>query len=85
LDSVFEIFRTAPSAGERAGSGLGLAIVKAAMEARGGTVSVASSLGRGTVFTLRFPLLLGPPTALRDAGSDSTDRDPLDELVDVGS
>lgn len=83
LDSVFEIFRTASTAGERAGSGLGLAIVKAAMEARGGTVSVASSLGRGTTFTLRFPVQPAPRTPRAEAASDSTDSDALDETVDI--
>ncbi|TFD87116.1 HAMP domain-containing histidine kinase [Cryobacterium lactosi] len=57
LDTVFEIFHTSSTAGERAGSGLGLAIVRAAMQARGGTVSAASTLGCGTTFTLRIPLL----------------------------
>ena len=83
LDSVFEIFRTASTAGERAGSGLGLAIVKAAMEARGGTVSVASSPGRGTTFTLRFPVQPAPPTPRAAVASDSADRDALNETVDI--
>jgi two-component system OmpR family sensor kinase len=36
------------------GSGLGLSIVDAVMRAHGGTVSVASDLGKGAVFTLQF-------------------------------
>ena len=83
LGSVFEIFRTASTAGERAGSGLGLAIVKAAMEARGGTVSVASCLGRGTTFTLRFPVQPASPTARAELAIDSADRDALNESVDI--
>lgn len=85
LDTVFEIFRTASTAGERAGSGLGLAIVRAAMEARDGTVSVASSLGRGTTFTLRLPVQPAPPAQLAEPASDSAGRDPLTGLVDVRS
>ncbi len=85
LDTVFETFRTGSTAGERAGSGLGLAIVKAATEARGGTISVASSLGRGTSFTLRLPLHPAPPTPLAEPASNSTDRDPFDESADVRS
>ncbi len=84
LDTIFETFRTGSTAGERAGSGLGLAIVKAVTEARGGSVSVDSSLGRGTAFTLRFPLLPAPPVPPGEA-SAVADRDPLNEAVDVGS
>ncbi|MDD0858470.1 sensor histidine kinase [Arthrobacter alpinus] len=63
LDTIFDTFRTGATAGERAGSGLGLAIVKAVAEARGGTVSVASSLGRGTTH---------PPIPAADRAADPT-------------
>ncbi|MBG0741517.1 HAMP domain-containing histidine kinase [Paeniglutamicibacter antarcticus] len=85
LDTVFEIFRTASTAGERAGSGLGLAIVKAATEARGGTVSVASSLGHGTTFTLRLPVQPSPLTPVGETAYDPADRGPLNEPVDFRS
>ncbi|TFC25198.1 HAMP domain-containing histidine kinase [Cryobacterium sp. TMT1-3] len=81
LASIFEIFRTASTAGERAGSGLGLSIVKAAMEARDGTVSVASSLGHGTTFTLRFPVQPASLTPRPELTSDAADRGPLNEAV----
>ncbi len=84
LDTIFETFRTGSTAGERAGSGLGLAIVKAVTEARGGSVSVTSSLGRGTSFTLRFPLLPAQPVPPGEP-SAVADRGPLNEAVDVGS
>lgn len=80
LDTVFDIFRTASTAGERAGSGLGLAIVKAATEARGGTVSVTSTLGGGTTFTLRLPAV---PIPMEDHAADAADSESLGELTDV--
>ncbi len=42
------------------GAGLGLSIVKRHIEAQGGSVSVESSKGRGTRFTLRLPTVSEP-------------------------
>jgi signal transduction histidine kinase len=42
-------------AAEREGTGLGLALTKGFVALHGGTVSVASTLGEGSTFTLRFP------------------------------
>ena len=52
---IFDTFRTGSGAGDRGGSGLGLAIVAAVVEARGGSVEVASAVGSGTRFTIRCP------------------------------
>lgn len=57
LPQLFERFYRVDTARGRAqgGAGLGLSIVKAIIEAHGGTVGVASELGRGSVFTIRLP------------------------------
>ncbi len=40
------------------GHGLGLSIVKNLIELNGGTIDVASEVGKGTTFTLRFPIFI---------------------------
>jgi signal transduction histidine kinase len=55
LPHVFERFYRADPARPAGGTGLGLAIVKQLTEAQGGSVSVASEPGRGSVFTVTFP------------------------------
>jgi signal transduction histidine kinase len=51
LATIFEDFVTT----KRRGLGLGLAISKRIVEQLEGTITVASEVGRGTTFTLRFP------------------------------
>jgi two-component system, OmpR family, sensor kinase len=55
LPHVTELFHISANAGERGGSGLGLPIVRAIVEARGGALTVTSSLGSGTCVTMRTP------------------------------
>ena len=58
LRNIFQPFyRVAdPKARQIGGSGLGLAIVRHIVEAHGGAVSVRSSPGNGSVFTIHLPL-----------------------------
>ena len=59
LPHVFERFyRADPSrARTTGGTGLGLAISKAAIEKAGGTISLSSETGKGTIATFRLPLV----------------------------
>ncbi|MFJ8748959.1 sensor histidine kinase [Streptomyces sp. NPDC102441] len=57
LPYVFDRFWRAEKSRSRrtGGSGLGLAIVRKLVEAHGGTAGVVSTVGQGSVFTLRLP------------------------------
>ena len=60
LATVFQKFMQADSSINRryGGSGLGLSITKSLTELMGGTITVNSDVGKGTVFTVCLPLLL---------------------------
>jgi K+-sensing histidine kinase KdpD len=55
LERIFGIFDRGVNVENIPGGGLGLAIVKQSIERHGGTVTVTSTLGRGTTVTLQLP------------------------------
>ena len=58
-EKIFErFFRADPSRARTGGegSGLGLSIVDAVMQAHGGKVTLESEVGKGSTFTLHFPI-----------------------------
>ena len=55
------------------GHGLGLSIVKNLIELNGGTIDVTSEVGKGTTFTLRFPIFVREEEKLKsNTNSDSS-------------
>jgi signal transduction histidine kinase len=67
---LFEAFRqvNSPSAAHQQGTGLGLALTKRFVELHGGVIGLVSDVGKGSVFTLRLPLLpegVGAPALAR--------------------
>ncbi len=68
LPHLFERFYRVPGA-SAAGSGLGLALVKEIADWHDATVEVASTPGRGSIFTVRFPDAVG-------AGDDHGQENP---------
>ncbi len=52
LHHLFDSFHRASNVGAIAGTGLGLSIVKKSVELHGGSITVSSTLGEGTCFTV---------------------------------
>jgi signal transduction histidine kinase len=56
LGKVFDWFETYPLGSTHRGPGIGLSLVRSFVELHGGTVTIASEVGRGTTVTCAFPL-----------------------------
>ena len=81
LPHIFDRFYQVDSANTRRyeGTGIGLALVKELVELHGGEISVASTPGQGTTFTVRLPLKLAGGVATPGVSS-ATPTAQLSEL-----
>ncbi|MCM3879773.1 MAG: sensor histidine kinase [Vicinamibacterales bacterium] len=64
LAAIFDDFVTT----KKRGLGLGLAITKRIVEQLDGTIAVSSEMGKGTTFTMRFPVAARPMAVVAAAG-----------------
>ena len=55
MDKVFDWFETDSMGSQHRGTGLGLSLVRSFVELHGGSVSIDSTLGKGTTVTCVFP------------------------------
>lgn len=55
LDKIFDRFYQVDKSRNQGGSGLGLAIAKWIIDSHGGSITVTSTLGAGTTFTIQLP------------------------------
>jgi two-component system NtrC family sensor kinase len=72
ISHIFEPFFTTKDSGEKKGTGLGLFITYGIIEKLGGHISVRSSVGVGTTFTVILPIKINLSRRVHDVESKST-------------
>ncbi|MGB5883631.1 MAG: ATP-binding protein, partial [Desulfobulbales bacterium] len=72
ISHIFEPFFTTKDSGEKKGTGLGLFITYGIIKKLGGHISVRSSVGVGTTFTVILPIKINLSRRVHDVESKST-------------
>lgn len=85
IHSIFDSFTQANYDTNRVfgGTGLGLTIVKQLVELQGGSISVNSTLGSGSVFKVELPFKLLKKLEKTTGGKKASSKIPLNDLSDV--
>ena len=78
LPHVFDRFYRSSNAASSTGSGIGLNLVKQYVEMHGGSVSVTSEVGKGTVFSVALPASLAVVPPVAEDAEDSLVAVPAD-------
>ncbi|MEM9816208.1 MAG: ATP-binding protein [Cyanobacteria bacterium P01_D01_bin.6] len=80
---LFQTFQQLETSRQRqySGTGLGLALTKQLVELHGGTISVNSRVGVGSVFTVRIPLQRLRPTAQINVATLAAETDAVTPVV----
>ena len=65
-EQIFKMFKRLHGNAEYAGTGIGLAICKKIVEEHHGYISAKSEVGKGTIFTISFPMEAPLPTQFYD-------------------
>lgn len=81
IERIFDRFYQAEGANPK-GSGIGLALTKAFVELHGGSVSVESNIGKGSVFKVSFPVVHTAETGV-STDSEISAEDVATELIPV--
>ena len=71
VEKIFEPFFTTKDSGEKKGTGLGLFITYGLIKKLGGNISVRSSVGVGTTFTVVLPTVVKLSRRAHDAEDQS--------------
>ncbi len=69
MERIFDPYFTTKGVGE--GTGLGLAVVQGIMHKHGGSITVESEVGKGTIFVLFFPVIEGEKKEIEEKNEAS--------------